>query len=85
VERLRSLHPRSLALLQARLPAWQTRFTAALRQRVLPEDFWLRTPPLFRPLAGYLQLFLENADFARESWLAALAHLESLATALADA
>jgi hypothetical protein len=85
VLRLRTSHPRTLALLRAKLPAWQTRFTAALRRRILPNDFWLRTPPLLRPFAGYLQLFLENADFSRESWLAAVAHLESLAASLAEA
>lgn len=53
----------------------------ALRARhSLPEAFWRQSPPLLRPLTGYLLPFLQNANYARPALGRALRFLELLAS-----
>lgn len=47
------------------------------------EGFWKSAPPLVRPLAGYIHMALENADFSRASLAEGLALLERLREILA--
>lgn len=42
------------------------------------EEFWASSPPMLRPLAGYMHMLLENSDFSRESLGACLALMERL-------
>ncbi len=78
-------HPRAISLLHSHLPRIQTECAQALRSNnILPKAFWQATPPLLRPLTGYLQLLLENDDYSRDAWKKALDHLERLAALLAD-
>lgn len=79
---LRAGHPHGSELLRAALPRWQAGLAAQMRRPAPAPDFWLQAPPLLRPLTGYLQLYLENADFRREAWLTALEHLEHLAATI---
>lgn len=44
----------------------------------LGEDFWTSSPPMLRPLAGYLHMYLENADFSREALAQCLDRIEHL-------
>ena len=81
--RLAEFHPRALPLLHAHLPRIQAECALALRRNTpLPEEFWRGTPPLLRPLTGYLQLLLENGDYRRDVWKETLEHLEHLAALL---
>lgn len=48
----------------------------------LEDDFWRQRPPLLRPLSGYLQLLLQNHDYARSGCREALTCLERLAALL---
>jgi hypothetical protein len=81
-EALGQVHPLQSDLLRRKLPQVQARLTMALRKNNLPANFWMEAPPVLRPLTGYLQMSLENADFSREIWLEALEHLEHLAGCL---
>lgn len=84
--RLAEAYPRAIPLLRDRLPRIQAECALALRRgSALPEAFWRGTPPLLRPLTGYLQLVLENGDYHRDAWKTALEHLEHLAALLAEA
>lgn len=83
--RLAEEYPRALLLLRDRLPRIQAECALALRRgSLLPEAFWRGTPPMLRPLTGYLQLVLENGDYHRDAWKTALEHLEHLAALLAE-
>lgn len=82
---LATVHPRAFELLGTRLPAVQSACALALRRNSpLSEAFWSDTPPLLRPLTGYLQLLLENGDYRRDTWKTALEHQEHLAALLAS-
>lgn len=47
----------------------------------LPEDFWKRRPPCARPLAGFIQLYVENENASQESLAQAAALVESVLAA----
>lgn len=52
-----------------------------LRQhpKVLSENFWQTSPPLLRPLSGYLQMLLQNQEYTKEAWGNALSTVASCA------
>lgn len=81
-----------LATLGARFPALQARLAAAVAAvcgrcaaalknpvRSLPPGFWNAQPPLARLGNGFLQMYLQNADYSRRAWNAALERLADLA------
>ncbi|MFW5734883.1 MAG: glycosyltransferase family 9 protein [Oceanidesulfovibrio sp.] len=47
----------------------------------LPTDFWRSRPPCSRPLAGYIQLHVENENASRESLARAVTLVESVLAA----
>jgi len=75
---LAELHPCGLLLLKKALPRFQATLTGVLRRRSMTDEFWQKAPPALRPLSGYIQMSLENADFAPQAWLDVLGHLEHL-------
>jgi len=49
------------------------------------EEFWAASPPMLRPLAGYMHMLLENADFSREALAACLSLMERFVSVTASA
>lgn len=47
--------------------------------QMLPENFWQNTPPLLRPLTGFLQMSLQNDEYKAEAWDYALTSLAAFA------
>ncbi|MCH5277272.1 MAG: glycosyltransferase family 9 protein [Desulfovibrionaceae bacterium] len=69
-------------LLRRHLAPWQARLASELKRGAPAGSWWGQTPPLIRPLSGYLQMELENGDYQRQARLAALEHVEALREAL---
>lgn len=44
------------------------------------EDFWTSSPPMLRPLSGYMHMYLENADFSRGALAQCLETIELMRT-----
>ncbi|MFZ5427957.1 MAG: glycosyltransferase family 9 protein [Thermodesulfobacteriota bacterium] len=75
--RLREKFLRGVALLAGKI-------RDAVVTGVMPGDeFWKSAPPMLRPLAGYIHMHLENADFSRPALAESLAMIERLRSILA--
>jgi hypothetical protein len=46
------------------------------------DSFWKSLPPMVRPLAGYMHMHLQNADFSRQAAVQCLEMLERVLSAL---
>ncbi len=82
---------RDLAVAFPRLPAVMSRATArclhhcahaARAGEILPPDFWKTPPPLFRPLSGHAQIFLQNEEYSKTAWEKVLTELEDFSRLL---
>lgn len=67
-------------LFQKALVHLQAALAQGLKQRPapLPTDFWQNSPPLLRPLSGYIHLLLQNDNYSPQSYARALELVESL-------
>lgn len=78
--RLRAEQPRLHAAMRAALVRFGRDLARglALSRSTLDRDFWRRTPPAMQPARSYIQLFLENGDFAKPAWAGSLSLVERL-------
>lgn len=74
-------YPRLFQHLQRQMVLFSKHIKTHLRkgQGPLSHDFWQASPPLLRPLSGYLQMSLQNADYTPAAWDNALKALASCA------
>lgn len=79
-----TLYPRLFQHLQRQIIQFSKHIKSHLRQGQGPlsNDFWQASPPLLRPLSGYLQMSLQNADYTPTAWDNALNALASCATVM---
>ncbi|MEG2173279.1 MAG: glycosyltransferase family 9 protein [Desulfovibrionaceae bacterium] len=81
---LATLYPRLFRHMQQQIILLSKHINTHLRhkQLVLPENFWQSSPPLLRPLSGYLQMSLQNEEYTTFAWDNALNALASCATTM---
>ena len=72
------------------IPPMQKAYLSMIKQLLITEktnailapNTWREFPPLFRPLASYIQLLLENGNYSKELRLQAMELLENFSSAL---
>ncbi|WP_421903066.1 glycosyltransferase family 9 protein [Maridesulfovibrio sp.] len=73
--------PGLAAKMGAHLPRLGKEFSRGLaRSAPLDDSFWNSCPLILRQFTGFIQLFLQNNDYSRESWIRVLSYYEQLAT-----
>jgi ADP-heptose:LPS heptosyltransferase len=81
---LKRTHPRLATAFDRALPGLARRVRRAVTQGAAPGgEFWTASPPVLRPLAGYMHMLLENADYSREALAECLVLIEVLRVQLA--
>lgn len=78
-------YPRLFTHMQQQIIMLSKHITAHVRtghQQALSENFWQSSPPLLRPLSGYVQMSLQNEEYTPEAWGNALSAVESCAAAM---
>ena len=65
---------------QKALAGLQAELTRGLKQRPAPleADFWHRSPPLLRPLTGYIHLLLQNDNYGLTAYTKSLELVEAM-------
>ncbi|ACS81060.1 glycosyltransferase family 9 protein [Maridesulfovibrio salexigens] len=67
------------------LPLLGKEFSRGLaRSAPLNDSFWNSCPLILRQFTGFIQLFLQNNDYSRESWIRVLSYYEQLAAILSS-
>ena len=67
------------------LPRLGKEFSRGLaRSAPLDDSFWNSCPLILRQFTGFIQLFLQNNDYSRESWIRVLSYYEQLAAILSS-
>ncbi|WP_320174559.1 glycosyltransferase family 9 protein [Maridesulfovibrio sp.] len=75
--------PELAAKMGAHLPRLGKEFSRGLaRSAPLDDSFWNSCPLILRQYTGFIQLFLQNNDYSRESWIRVLSYYEQLAAIL---
>lgn len=75
--RLAGEHPRLAVAFNRALVELARRVRECLVSCAAPgEEFWTGAPPMLRPLAGYIHMSFENADFSREAFAEGLGMIE---------
>ncbi|MBA4358111.1 MAG: hypothetical protein C0405_10345 [Desulfovibrio sp.] len=79
---LAAAQPRLALSLRRSLPTLGRRAAQTAAEGLGPRRLLAESPPFWRPLAGYLEMILENEDASPESARICLEHLEALAGVL---
>ena len=79
-EKLAALNPALSGRLDAQLGQLALKLVQAFKKGAFPlgEGFWSDKAPLLRPLAGYMQMLLQNADYSQTALTRALTMIERL-------
>ena len=80
MHRLAQAHPRLESSFRRGLAGLAGKLAPAVRGRgdATGQDFWTTSPPLLRPLTGYLHLLLQNHDFSRQGFTLSLEMVEQV-------
>lgn len=71
--------PASAEALLAHIPKIGRQLTAGLKTGSIDDEtFWSESPKEAKPLTGFLHMALENGNYGRPAWAAAMEHLEAL-------
>lgn len=74
--------PAAAAALLSHIPEIGRQFTHGLRTGRIDDDtFWSSSPAVAKPFTGFVHMALENGDYDRLAWVAAMDHLEALIAA----
>lgn len=67
---LQEQYPLLFEHMQRQLIVLSKQLNSHLRQepKTLSENFWLTSPPLLRPLSGYLHMLVQNQEYTQKAW-----------------